>query len=155
MRSLTIVWQRLVSASGATCERCGLTFESLQRALDKLKDGLAALDIDLKLETVEISEAAFKASPSESNRIWIADRPLEEWLGAWSGKSRCCSACGDSDCRTLEIGGEVFEAVPADVIIRAVFRAVTELFAPKSATVLVAGESCVCAPACSVDARST
>lgn len=151
MRSLTIVWQRLLSASGGTCDRCGLTFESLQRALDKLKEGLAALDIELKLEMVEISEAAFKAAPSESNRIWIAGKPLEEWLDARVGSSRCCSVCGDAECRTLEIGESVFEAVPEDLVIKAALIAAAEMIGPTGATPAPEKDVCSCAPTCCVD----
>ena len=48
-------------------------------------------------------ENEFKANPSESNRVWIAGKSIEEWLGANVGMSRCCSVCGESDCRTLEV----------------------------------------------------
>jgi hypothetical protein len=37
---------------------------------------------------------------------------MEEWLGARVGSSRCCSVCGESECRTVEVGAGAFEAVP-------------------------------------------
>jgi Domain of unknown function (DUF2703) len=43
----------------------------------------------------------------------------EDWLNASVGKSRCCSVCGDADCRTVEIDGSTFEAIPERVIASA------------------------------------
>ncbi len=106
MKPLPIVWQRLVSPEGKTCDRCNATYQEMQRAVGKLKAALGPLGIEPTLETREIDEQAFKADPSESNRIWIAGRPMEEWLGANVGRSRCCSVCGDSECRTVEVGGQ-------------------------------------------------
>lgn len=51
------------------------------------------MDIRPTLETRQIDEEVFNAKPSESNRIWIAGRAMEERLGASVGSSRCCSLC--------------------------------------------------------------
>jgi hypothetical protein len=53
----------------------------MQRALGKLKEALRPLGIEPTLEVRAIDEKAFKANPYEPNRIWIAGRPTEEWLG--------------------------------------------------------------------------
>ena len=130
MKPLRIVWQRLLSTAGQTCERCGATYDGLQRAIAKLKDVLHPLGLEPTLETKAIDEGSFKADPSLSNRIWIADRPLEEWLAATVGASRCCSVCGDSDCRTVEVDGTVFEAIPEELILKAALRAAAQILAP-------------------------
>jgi hypothetical protein len=127
MKPLPIVWQRLVSPDGRTCDRCNSTYQEMQRAVDKLKAALAPLGIEPTLETREIEEKAFKADPSESNRIWIAGRPMEEWLGANVGSSRCCSVCGDSECRTVEVGGSTFEAIPEELVVKAALIAASQL----------------------------
>jgi hypothetical protein len=134
MKPLKIVWQRLVDPTGRTCDRCGTTREALEHAVAKLKPALAPLGLELQLETREIGESAFKRDPSASNRIWIADRPLEDWLGARTGSSQCCSVCGESDCRTVEIGGDVFEAIPEEMIIKAVLVAAARTLAPAGET---------------------
>lgn len=118
MKLLPIVWQRLVR-NGETCDRCGATHVELRRALTKLQEALRPLGIAPKLEMQAIDEATFRAGPLDSNRIWIGGRALEEWLGATAGSSRCCAACGDADCRTVELGGSVFEAIPEHLIVRA------------------------------------
>jgi Domain of unknown function (DUF2703) len=127
MKPLPIVWQRLVSPDGRTCDRCNRTDLEMQRAVGKLKAALAPLGIEPTLETRAIDEKAFKANPSESNRIWIAGRPMEEWLGANVGSSRCCSVCGDSECRTVEVGGSAFEAIPEELVVKAALIAAAQL----------------------------
>ena len=131
MKPLPIIWQRLV-AEGRTCNRCGSTYEELQRAISKLKLVLAPLGLEPTLETREIQQESFRADPSASNAIWIAGRPLEEWLGASVGRSRCCSVCGESECRTLEVGGTVFEAIPEDLILRAALAAAAQVLGAMS-----------------------
>ena len=153
MRPLPIVWQRLVNSTGQTCDRCGVTYEALQRAVAKLKDVLGPLDLEPTLETKEIQEESFKAEPSASNRIWIAGRPLEEWLGARVGSSRCCSVCGDSECRTVEVGGAVYEAIPEDLILKAALVAAAQALAPGNEAALSKSELGSCEPTCCTDAR--
>ena len=131
MKTLDIVWQRLVNSGGKTCNRCGMTYEALQRAVAKLKDVLGPLGIAPMLEIKEITEKSFQEDPSSSNRIWIAGRPLEEWLEARVGSSRCCSVCGDSNCRTVEIAGAVFESIPEDLILKAALVAAAQMLTPK------------------------
>jgi hypothetical protein len=96
MKVLTIRWQRLVS-EGRTCDRCGSTQAELERAMKVLTDVLRPLGIEPRLQADEIHQAAFAAAPGESNRIWIADKPLEYWITADVGSSQCCSVCGESE----------------------------------------------------------
>jgi hypothetical protein len=118
MKTLPILWQRLVKA-GATCERCGSTHHEILEALARLEPALHPLGIQPELQTVMLDESLFRADPSASNRIWIAGKPMEDWLGASAGSSPCCSVCGDLPCRTLEIDGHSFEAVPRDLVVKA------------------------------------
>ena len=104
MSALNIRWQRLVR-DGRTYTRCADTEVEVRRATETLRQVLAPLGIEPRLEVIEVDQAAFLNSPVESNRIWIANRPMEDWLHATAGSSPCCSVCGDSDCRTLEVKG--------------------------------------------------
>lgn len=148
MTPMPIVWKRLVK-DGQTCNRCGDTLQQLQAALDKLQAALRPLGIEPVLQDRSIDEGAFKAKPAESNRIWIADRPLEDWLGAEVGMSRCCSVCGDSDCRTLEVGGRRYETIPEELILKAGLLAASQLLtaAPPQAQQTQQQASC-CASGC-------
>jgi hypothetical protein len=131
MKSMQILWKRLVKG-GETCTRCGNTGRELEAAVAKLASALRPLGIEPVLETQEIDEAAFKLRTSESNRVWIAGKPIEEWLGADVGMSRCCSVCGDSECRTLEVGGRTYEAIPEELFIKAGLMAASQMIASAS-----------------------
>ncbi len=130
MKPLLILWQRLVS-QGKTCDRCNSTYQEITVAVEKLKQSLAPLGIEPKLQIRELDERTFKANPSESNRIWIAGKPMEEWVGARIGSSPCCSVCGTLECRTVEVEGTVFETVPEALFLKAAMRAVAELLGPE------------------------
>jgi hypothetical protein len=116
---MTIHWQRLVDERGETCDRCGLTEESVRSAHAKLRQSMAPLGINARLTTSTLDIETFLKSPSESNRIWIAGESLESLLGAKVGQSPCCSACSDNDCRTLIVGDRTYEAIPPDLIVQA------------------------------------
>lgn len=81
-------------------------------------------------ETRELDEAALQANPHQSNCIWIAGKPMEEWLHAAVGSSPCCSVCGDAECRTSEVDGQTFEEIPTARIVRAASIAALASFAP-------------------------
>ncbi len=129
-KPLPIVWQRLVTSNGQTCDRCNSTHHEMQRAVAKLTKVLRPLGIQPTLETREIDEASFRANPSESNRVWIAGKPIEEWLGGKVGASRCCSVCGESQCRTVEVGKTKFEAIPENLFLKAALVAASHLLEP-------------------------
>jgi len=130
MKTLTVVWQRLVDAGGSTCPRCGATQQAVERTVERLKAALEPLGVTPVLEAREIAPTAFQAQPLESNRIWIAGRPLEDWLQGTSGASRCCDACGDADCRTVEVDGATYEAIPESLLVRAALIAASQLLDP-------------------------
>ncbi|MFO7928135.1 MAG: DUF2703 domain-containing protein [Candidatus Humimicrobiaceae bacterium] len=118
MKTIKIKWQRLIT-DGQTCPRCGSTEQELEKAISKLRQSLNPLDIEVILEKNELSVEEFKKNPLESNQIWINGQPLEDWIDAKTGQSPCCDVCGPSECRTVGVGGEVYETIPADLIIKA------------------------------------
>nr|WP_321238050.1 DUF2703 domain-containing protein [uncultured Tolumonas sp.] len=127
MKVLPIVWQRLVTADGETCERCGNTYLEMVHAVEILKQELHPLGIEPVLRTKTMSENEFKAHPEESNRIWIGNKTLEEWLDAKAGESQCCAACGDANCRTLQLDAVEYEVVPQQLILKAALKAAAML----------------------------
>ena len=129
MKRLTIRWQRLVNKAGQTCMRCRSTGDTIQCAFNKLRNTLAGLGIDVCLEKEILDFTLFSKDPLESNRIWIGDKPLEDWLGATVGRTQCCDVCGSIECRTVQIDSNTFETIPEELIIRAGLLAAAELFA--------------------------
>jgi Domain of unknown function (DUF2703) len=126
VQTLPIRWQRLMK-DGVTCTRCAGTEAEVRRATATLSAVLAPLGIEPVLDTDSIDEGAFAAGPLESNRIWVADRAVEDWLGGAVGSSPCCSVCGEAECRTLQIQGTTYETVPEAVIVRAGLVAAAQL----------------------------
>jgi hypothetical protein len=131
MKTLKFKWQRLVF-EGQTCPRCGSTEEELEKAIAAIKQSLNPLGIDVALEKTELSVELFKKDTLQSNMIWINDRLLEDWIGGATGQSQCCDVCGPNDCRTVSVGTEVFEVVPAELVIKAGLLAAAQLLGPET-----------------------
>jgi hypothetical protein len=129
---LIIKWQRLVDEKGRTCERCGSTEKELKKAFQALKKSLTAMGVKVILEKETLTPAECAEDVSESNRIWLGGRPVEEWLDAEVGKSLCgfcCEALGDGiECRTIKVDGKTYETIPKDLIMRAGLLAASQLF---------------------------
>ncbi len=123
MKTLIIRWQRLVDENAQTCERCGATETEVHKAFEDLKKSLVPLGIEVTLEEKTLDPITCAKDISESNRVWIDDTPLEEWLGAGVGESSCefcCEELGSAvECRTVIHEGQTFEAIPADLIVKA------------------------------------
>lgn len=130
MKRLPILWQRLVSEQGTTCPRCHGTGEEVLRAVETLKLALEPLGIEPELQVTEIDEATFVKDTLQSNQILIGGQIGEHWLGGHTGSSRCCNECGDNDCRTLEVGGQSYEVIPQDLLVRAGVIAATRMLDP-------------------------
>lgn len=124
MKTIKITWQRLVDDEGRTCDRCGGTEQELHKALRFLAKSLMPLGIAFSLETRALETREFDRDPSQSNRLWIDNKPLEQWLRAETGASPCCGPCGDAQCRTVTVEGTTFETIPAELIVKAALLAV-------------------------------
>jgi hypothetical protein len=131
MKLLQIRWQRLVDEKGQTCDRCGTTETMVEEAVNKLNSSLKGLGIDVVLEKSAISSSEFSKDTLQSNRIWIDGKPIEGWLSATSGQSKCCNVCGEADCRTVTVDGKTYEAIPSELIVKAGLLAGAELLQGK------------------------
>ena len=67
-KKLSILWQRLVTSNGDTCERCGQTYMEMVRAVEILKEQLSSSGIEPVLKTKELTEAEFKAKANSASR---------------------------------------------------------------------------------------
>lgn len=127
MPELRIKWQRLIDDTGQTCSRCSGTGDEVATAVGMLSDALAHLGVTVVAEMAELKSSDFLEDPLESNRLWIADKPLEYWLHAEAGKSDCCGPCGESQCRTLSVRGQGYEVIPKKLILKAGLLAAAEM----------------------------
>jgi hypothetical protein len=126
MGKIEIKWQRLLY-EGQTCPRCKSTEDELEKAVSILKQSLAPLGIDVVLEKAELSAEEFKKNPLQSNLIWINGQSLEDWLGGKTGQSPCCDICGPFECRTIVLEEKIYEAIPADLVIKAGLAAASQI----------------------------
>ena len=136
MKTLGIEWQRLLDEQQKTCPRCGSTEQEVEKAVTSLKKELAIYGIDVTLRKKAIDQETFRKDAVQSNKIMIEGKTLEEWLGAATGQSKCCEACGDAECRTVEYGGQSHEAIPADLIVIALITLRSCLACPDESLVL-------------------
>jgi hypothetical protein len=91
--------------------------------VNSLRQELKPHGLDVALRKTAIDREVFKKDALQSNKITIAGKTLEEWLVATTGQSKCCDACGDAECRTVEYAGDTHEAIPAELIVRAGLKA--------------------------------
>jgi DNA repair exonuclease SbcCD ATPase subunit len=128
MKTLIIEWQRLVDELNKTCPRCDSTEQEVEKAVQSLNNVLNSAGIDVSLVKKAIDPESFKKDVLQSNKILIAGKTLEEWLGAGTGQSPCCKVCGDEECRTVEYAGQTHETIPADLILKAGLLAASQVF---------------------------
>jgi hypothetical protein len=95
-----------------------------------LEQALKPLGIAPELQIKELDESTFLKDTLQSNQILIAGETIEHWLGGQTGSSRCCNECGDNDCRTVEVGGQSYEVIPEDLLVRAGVIAATRMLDP-------------------------
>ncbi|MBK8267800.1 MAG: DUF2703 domain-containing protein [Planctomycetes bacterium] len=131
-KTIVIRWQRLVDDKGDTCDRCGNTEQAVEEARRLLTASLKPLGMRVQVVKTSLTEEQFKHAPSESNRIWIGDASLDKILDAKTGDSPCCGSCGDSNCRTMVVDGQTYEAIPPELIVRAGLRVAADLVQPAS-----------------------
>lgn len=117
-KTITIVWQRLIS-EGVTCPRCGSTEENLEQAVLELQEKLKVHSIEVILEKKELTLQEFKTDSIQSNSILFDGISLEKLISARTGQSKCCDVCGDSECRTIETEGDLYEIIPRELIVKA------------------------------------
>jgi hypothetical protein len=128
-KTLTLKWQRLLS-EGQTCRRCGVTEVEIEKAMVALKKAFSPLGIDVILEKDELSIEEFKKDTLQSNMIWLNGRLLEDWIEGKPGKSQCDDVCGLHECRTVGVEEEVYETIPAELIVKAGLLAASQLLDP-------------------------
>ena len=126
MRMIKIEWHRLVDEKGVPCSRCESTEKAVDSAHLRLRCSLEPLGIETRIEKHELDENSFRENPRQSNRISIEGKTVEQWLNGNTGQTPCSGPCGDSDCRTIEIDGCIYEEIPEELIIRAGLLAAAE-----------------------------
>lgn len=121
-KRLEIEWKHF-AVGDATCERCGMTGDSLQKAVDELRREYTPAGV-----TINLSETILdKTRIGESNEIRMNGTLLEDLLSA-TVVSTDCPSCGtlageSTCCRALEFGNKLYEDIPVAMIKKAACRA--------------------------------
>ena len=119
MKTLEIEWRHL-DKDGRTCLRCSDTLQSLQQVIQQLAAECAPHGVEIVYRETKLP---IEQLP-ESNLILFNGIPLEAALPGASASESECQSCGDlcgesSVCRTVSVGGQTFEAIPAALIRQA------------------------------------
>ena len=122
-RTLVIRWQHAVCQNDNPCERCINTPIEIQRAFDDLKSSLAGLGITVTMEEKKIKD--------HDDRLFINDHDVIDLLKGERTKTACANCFDDKGnprtCTSLKLGEDVFEVIPAELIIKAGLVAASEL----------------------------
>ncbi len=122
MKLIEIEWMHL-DVSGETCVRCADTGDAVQRAIEELNRECGDAGIRVRLKETRLDAGRI----DESNRILVNGRPIEAILPEMELSASDCSSCGEligeaTQCRSLVVDGQEYEAVPPARIREAVCR---------------------------------
>ncbi|MBN1432098.1 MAG: DUF2703 domain-containing protein [Methanomicrobiaceae archaeon] len=122
---LTVEWRHVGENIDSTCERCSTTGNILKEVLDEIEPLMSEKGIRIEVkETVLPNEKI-----GESNMILFNGIPLEKLVEGMEISHTPCESCAcitgqdDVKCRAVNFEGEIYEAVPAELIRRAAERA--------------------------------
>lgn len=123
MRQLKIEWKHL-EVDGKTCRRCGETGQILSGAIAELSKELQPAGVAVSFSETILSDRQV----AESNTILLNGVPVEAILSEEVKVSEnhcpsCSSLTGkETSCKTVERGGEVYEAIPDSLIRKAALK---------------------------------
>jgi len=126
MKNLEIEWRHL-DKDGKTCDRCSDTGETVRRVYIDLSKELKPSGWEVTLKETLLSENEIAGS----NIILLNGSPLEKILPNAKKSENCCVSCGEllgspTQCRTIQHKGQIYEAIPASLILEAVYHLVNK-----------------------------
>ncbi|BFR48181.1 DUF2703 domain-containing protein [Nitratidesulfovibrio sp. HK-II] len=115
-RAMVVEWRHL-DVQGQTCDRCRDTGAELRSAIKALSAEFAGDGVHIEYRETRLDPFDIAAS----NGILVDGVPIERLLPGARVTQTCCDSCGEllgaaTDCRALELGGALYETIPADVI---------------------------------------
>lgn len=114
--TLVVEWRHL-DVQGQTCDRCRDTGTELRDAIEVLSAEFAGRGVRIEYRETRLGPFDIAAS----NGILVDGVPIERLLPGARVTRTCCDSCGEllgtaTDCRALELGGTLYETIPAEVI---------------------------------------
>jgi len=124
-KELVIEWRHIGEDIEHTCERCGETGAAVLDVVEQVRPLLEEEGIAIHiLETVLPNEAV-----AESNSILFNGVLLEDLLEGVTVTPTSCTSCAgitckeNVECRAIEYEGERYDAIPPELIGRAIQKA--------------------------------
>ena len=124
-KELIIEWKHVGEDLDTTCERCHDTGTALKAVISEITTILEMEGVSVRLVETVLPATAVE----ESNSLLFNGVPIEELLEGVEVISTPCASCAcitceeDTECRALRYSGEDYEAIPPELIGRAVARA--------------------------------
>ena len=122
MSTLTIEWF-YHERSGATCTRCGDSFQAIRRALERVSGVLQERGIAVELKEHRLDESML----DRSNTVSIGGRDIMEVLRERGDIFTYCRSCTDltgrpTECRAFIYKGKAYESIPEDMLVDALLQ---------------------------------
>ncbi len=122
MQKLLIEW-KYFDKGGVTCKRCSQTGSNLGDVIKQVKNEYASKGIEIEYKETKLPESRM----SESNRVIINGKLLENLIPDAQVGENHCDSCSDliddpsgCNCRTVKLGDDIYEAIPAELIRQAI-----------------------------------
>ena len=120
MKNLTIEWRHYDKA-GATCDRCATTGATVKNIISRLSGELAQKGISVSFTETLLPEELM----AQSNLLLFNGVPLEKILDNAAADENSCASCScltgtETSCRTVEYEGTAYEAIPEELILKAI-----------------------------------
>lgn len=120
MKNLTIEWRHYDKA-GATCDRCATTGATVKSIISRLSGELAQKGISVSFTETLLPEELM----AQSNLLLFNGVPLEKILDNAAADENSCASCScltgaDTSCRTVKYEGTAYEAIPEELVLKAI-----------------------------------
>lgn len=126
MKKLLIEWKHF-DKNGATCTRCSQTGSNLSEAINELRQEFLSQEIEIEFKETKLPERRM----IESNQILFNGVLLENLIPQAKAGENHCSSCSNlidnpqgCCCRTVDVGEDIHEDIPVDLIKQAVINAI-------------------------------
>jgi hypothetical protein len=130
---IVIEWKHIGKDVEKTCERCGETGLAVVRAVEEIRPVLEERGIAVRIIEAVLPDEAI----AESNSILVNGIPLEDLVAGTTVTATPCTSCAcitrqdDVECRAVEYGGALYEAIPAELIRRVILNLAAETGRPE------------------------
>ena len=119
MEKIVVEWMHY-DKEGETCTRCNSTGGNIQEAMKAISSKNKYQEVQIIFKETKLEADRM----SDSNTVLINGKKLEDILDASASENFChsctCLSGKGTNCRTVVYGGDSYEAIPYELIEKAV-----------------------------------